>query len=211
VGAVKLKRIGALTAVALVAAASGAGAAPASCVPSGINTLRASGAARTYSRAGVLYACLGRRQTRLGSLRGSVPFPARRVALYALSPRYAAVDTLEMGVDTLASTVALIDLRSGRTLERAPATSPERAAESFSTVTEMKVNGNGVLAWIGRRSAIGDPQPVYELHILAPRRAAGVSAHSTIALVDLALSEKQLSYRFAHDGRRVVIPLPLPH
>jgi hypothetical protein len=210
VGAVKLKRIAALAAVALVATASGAGAAASSCVPSGINTLRASGAARTYSRAGVLYACLRSRATRLGSLRGSVPFPARRVARYALSPRYAGVATLDMGVDTLASTVALIDLRSGRTLERAPATSPQRAAESFSTVTEMRVNGDGVLAWIGRRSAIGDLQPVYELHIFAPHREGGVFADSTIALVDLALNEKRLSYRFAHAGKRVVIALPLP-
>jgi len=57
VGAVKGKPIAALAAVALVAAASGTGAAPSSCVPSGINTLRASAAARTYSRAGGLGAC----------------------------------------------------------------------------------------------------------------------------------------------------------
>jgi hypothetical protein len=74
----------------------------------------------------------------------------------------------------------------------------------------MRVNGDGVLAWIGRRSAIGDLQPVYELHIFAPHREGGVFAGSTIALVDLALNEKRLSYRFAHAGKRVVIALPLP-
>jgi hypothetical protein len=156
--------IAAVTAVALVALAGAADAAPASCVPSGFRTLRASGAARMYSRAGELYTCLGARRTPLGSLRGTATFPARRVALYALSSRYAATDTLDNGVDTLASTVSLIDLRAGATISTAPATTPERAAESFVTATAIAVSATGTLAWIGERSAIGAAGPVYEVH-----------------------------------------------
>ena len=153
-----------LAAVALLTLATTAAASPSSCVPSGFNTLRASGAARVYSRASELYACLGTRRTRLGSLRGTGAFPARRVALYALSSRYAATDTIDNGVDTLASTVSLIDLESGATISTAPATTPERAAESFVTASAIAVSATGALAWIGERSAIGALAPVYEVH-----------------------------------------------
>jgi hypothetical protein len=194
-------------ALALAAFASTAGAAPASCVAAGSQTLRASGPARLYSAGSKLYGCVGSRRTRLGSLRGTVPFPARRVVLYALSARYAATDTVDMGVDTLSSTVNLVDLVSGKTIATAPATTPERAAESFSTVTEMKVNDNGVLAWIGQRSAIGALKPVYELHIAGAVRVSGVIASATIPLLSLKLNDTRLSYQFADGGQRETIPL----
>jgi len=191
------QRIAAVTAVALLALAAAAGATPASCVPSGFNTLRAAGAARVYSHAGELYACLGTRRTRLGALRGTVTFPARRVALYALSSRYAATDTIDNGVDTLASSVSLIDLRSGATISSAPATTPERAAESFVTASAIAVSATGALAWIGQRSAIGAPGPIYEVHARLLAGPDRLLASSAVKPVALELHGNTLSWKTA--------------
>jgi len=187
--------------------ATGAGGASASCVPAAAKTLRASGAARIYSQRSVLHGCLGTRRTRLGPLRGTVPFPATRVTLYALSNRYAGIDTVQMGVDTFSSEVALVDLRTGAKVATAPATTPERRAESFIMVTSMAVNDTGTLAWIGRRSAIGVPQPTYELHALTAGHNVVVSA-GTIPLVALRLDEKKLSWREGSGGPGESVPLP---
>ena len=162
-----------------LALAIGARAAPASCAPSATKTLLKAGPARLYSQGTQLYGCLGSRRTRLGALRGTVPFPAKRVALYVLSSRFAGTDTANMGVDTFSSTVALFDLRSGARIATAAATTPERRAESFLTVASMVVDANGTLAWIGQRSAIGVPTPTLEVHALnaAGNRLLASGAH----------------------------------
>jgi hypothetical protein len=195
VNGVPLKRIAAAAVLALAAAASSAGASSQACVPKGFEALRASGPARVYTNGSALFGCLGTRTTRLGTLHGTTAFPARRVVLYALSARYVGIDTLDMGVDTLASTVSLVDLATGRLVASAPATSPERAAESFSTVTAMRVDSIGVLAWVGRRSSIGALKPVYELHAIANGRIGGIAAGS-VPLVLLSLNDKRLVYMF---------------
>lgn len=201
-----------LSALAVVivplALAATAGAAPASCVPAAAKTLRASGAARIYSEGSVLYGCLGARRTRLGTLRGTVPFPATRIARYTLSSRYAGIDTVQMGVDTFSSTVSLVDLRTGARIATAPATTPEPRPESFITVTSMAVNATGTLAWIGERSAIGVSSPTYELHALTAGRNVVVSA-GTIPLVALRLEAKKLSWREGSGGPHESVPLPL--
>jgi hypothetical protein len=178
-----------------LALAATAGAAPASCVPAAAKTLRASGAARIYSEGSVLYGCLGARSTRLGILRGTVPFPATRVTLYTLSSAYAGIDTAQMGVDTFSSTVSLINLRTGATLATAPGTAPERRAESFITVTAMVVDAKGTLAWIGERSAIGVPHPTYEVHTLNAARNRLLAASATIASTSLRLHGERISWR----------------
>jgi hypothetical protein len=182
-----------------LALAASAGAAPASCVPAAAKPLRSSGAAHIYSQGTVLYGCLGARRTRLGTLRGTVPFPATRIALYALSGGYAGIDTVQMGVDTFSSTVALVDLRTGATVATAPGTTPERRAESFITVTSIAVNDTGTLAWIGRRSAIGVPQPTYEVHALNAARRRLLASSATIAATSLRLRGDTISWR---DGGR---------
>ncbi len=197
------QRIAAATALTLVALASSAGAAPASCAPPASKTLRASGAARIYSVGSELFGCLGVRRTRLGALRGTVRFPARRVVLYTLNPHYAGVDTVEMGVDTLASTVTLFDLSSGTALASAPATTPERAAESFSSVTELAVNATGTLAWIGRRSAVGARSAVYELHVLTAQRETLI-ATGTGVIDSMIVKPGTLSWRFGSGPRRSI-------
>jgi hypothetical protein len=194
-----LTRIAALIVIgslALALSAALAGAAPAGCVPSGSKPLRASGPARIYSRGAMLYGCVGSRRTLLGSLQGTTPFPARRVTRYALSSGYAATDTVDMGVDTLASSVTLVDLRTGATIATAPATTPESRPESFLTVTAIAVNANGAAAWIGERSAIGQRKPVYEVHALvgADNR---LLASATAKLAALRLQGNKLSWQAA--------------
>jgi hypothetical protein len=205
VNGVPTKAIAAVAALALVLGASNAAASPQACVPKGFETLRASGPARVYTDGSALFGCLGARTTRLGMLRATTPFPARRVVLYALSARYAGVDKVDMGVDTLASTVTLFDLKTGRKVGSAPATTGPPAAESFSTVTTMRVNSVGVLAWVGRRSSIGALAPVYELRVIAKGRPGAIAAGS-VRLLLLALNDSRLRYRFS-GGRPVSVPL----
>jgi hypothetical protein len=178
-----------------LASVSGAGAAPASCVPAAAQLLRSAGSARLYTEGGVLYGCLGARHTRLGHLRGSVPFPATRIALYTLSSAYAGIDTIRMGVDTFASSVALIDLRTGATRATAPGTTPERRPESFITVASMAVTATGALAWIGQRSAIGVPAPTFEVHALSAARNRLLASASDISPRSLTLRGRTLSWQ----------------
>jgi hypothetical protein len=178
-----------------LALAATAGATSASCVPAAAKTLRSSGAARIYSEGSILYGCLGTRRTRLGPLRGTVPFPATRVALYALSSRYAGIDRVQMGVDTFKSAVLLVDLRTGNSVATAPGTTPEPRPESFITVTAMVVDAKGTLAWIGQRSAIGVPAPTHEVHALNAARDRLLASSATIAVKSLRLRGETISWR----------------
>jgi hypothetical protein len=181
--------------LAPLALAGAAGGTQASCVPAAATTLRSAGAARIYSEGSVLYGCLGARQTRLGPLRGTLPSPATRIVLYALSSGYAGVDTLDMGTDTASSTVSLVSLRTGATIAAAPATTPELRAESFATVTSMAVNATGTLAWIGERGAIGVTTPTFEVHALNAARSRLLASSATIAPKSIGLRGRKLSWR----------------
>ncbi|HEX4034774.1 MAG TPA: hypothetical protein VHX66_10050 [Solirubrobacteraceae bacterium] len=162
--------------------------------------LHVSHLAGLYSSLGVLYGCDGSRRTRLGVLRTTPLAPATRIARYALAGRFAAIDLTQMGVDNLDATVAVYDLRSGRRVASAPGTTPENRAESFISVSALAVNSQGVLAWIGRRSAVGVLEPTYELHVLR----AGMNttlATNTAKLAGLRLSATAVSWTDA-GGRR---------
>jgi len=193
-----MRAVVAAVALALLALAGGAGAAG-SCAPAGSKVLASSGGARLYGAGGNVYGCLGSRHTLLG------PGPAlshpTRIAHEVLAGRYAGVDLAQMGVDTFSSSVKLVNLRSGATLASAPATSPERRAESFIVVRAMAINANGVLAWIGTRSAVGAFQPIYELHVLSATVRTEV-ASGTIPLAKLVLSLTRLSWREGPSTRR---------
>jgi hypothetical protein len=156
--------------------------------------------ARLYSSRGVLYGCAGSRRTRLGALSGTRLAPATRIALYALAGRYAAIERAQMGVDTFDATVAVYDLASGRRVGTAPGTTPEDRAESFITVSALAVNRNGVLAWIGRRSALGVIEPTYELHVLKTGKNT-LLATSTAKLAGLRLTLTALSWTDAGGSR----------
>jgi hypothetical protein len=191
---VQPQRIAAAVVLAPLALAAGAGAAPASCVPGGAKTLVAAGSARLYSQGSQLYGCLGTRRTRLGALRGTVPFPATRIALYALGSRYAGIDKTVMGVDTFNSTVTLIDLRTGVVTATAAATTPPRRPQSFITVASMVVDSKGTLAWIGQRSAIGLPAPTFEVHALTASHNRLLASAANIAPKSLQLHGETLTW-----------------
>jgi len=166
--------------------------------------LASSGGARLYSAGGSVYGCLGSRRTLLG------PGPAlshpTRIAREVLAGRYAGVDLAQMGVDTFSSSVKLVDLGSGKTLAGGPATSPERRAESLIQVRAMAINANGVLAWIGTRSAVGAFQPIYELHVLSSTVRVEVAA-GTVPLAELQLGLTRLRWRKGPSGPHESIPL----
>ena len=112
-----------------------------------------------------------------------------RVALYALAPRYAGIDTLAMGVDTLSSQLSIVDLRSGLTVARAAATTPEKLPESFVTATALRIDAHGTLAWIGSRNAISQRTPIYEVHALTAAGSARlIASGAQIAPHSLALA-----------------------
>ena len=99
-----------------------------------------------------------------GTRRAPIASAATRVALYALSPRFAGIDSVRMGVDTFASSVSIVDLSRGATIASAPATTPENRAEAFISATALAIDRHGTLAWIGSRSAVGAfPAPIYEV------------------------------------------------
>ena len=70
----------------------------------------------------------------------------------------------------------------------------------------MAVNSNGILAWVGRRSAIGHPTADYEL-FTATRKRISERATATAPLTQLRLTNQTLSYRLGQDGKRVTIPV----
>jgi hypothetical protein len=199
------QRIAATILLAPLVLAVGARAAPASCAPSAAKTLLAAGPARLYSQGTQLYGCLGSRRTRLGALRGTVPFPATRIALYALSSRFAGIDIANMGVDTFSSTVALFDLRSGARIATAAATTPERRPESFLTVASMVVDVKGTLAWIGQRSAIGVPTPTLEVHALNAAGNRLLASGPHIAPKSLRLHGETLTWQAGGQTRSATL------
>jgi hypothetical protein len=193
----------AAVALALVILAASASAAGSGCAATGAKVLKASHAARLYSVGTTLYGCLGSRRTRLGALKGTPASPATRVARYSLASPYAGIDTFEMGVDTFSSTVSTVDLGSGKTIATAPATSPQARAESFVSVRAMALNRDGVLAWIGERSAIGVSEPTYELHLLQAEDDSTVAA-GTVPILTLALTRTRLSWTDATKSRHAI-------
>ena len=200
-----LRRIAPVALAAAIIAAP-ASAASAGCAPAGAKVLRRSALASIYARGNVLYGCAGSTRTLLGTLHGTHPSPATRVARYALAGGYAGTDTVEMGVDDFASTVRLLDLESGATLAHGPATAGPPQAESFSTVTALAIDADGILAWVGRRSAVGHPTAEYEL-FTATRTLTAEHASSTIPLTRLSLTHGTLSYRLGQNGKRVTLPI----
>jgi hypothetical protein len=195
---------------ALALAAPVASAATTGCAPAGAKVLKASGSARVYSSNGYYYGCLGTRRTRLGALAGTPSVapasPATRIARFALAAPYVALDTVQIGVDDFASSVSIIDLRSGvRLANDAAAKAPPRA-EFFITVTELALNANGVLAWVARIGAVAQAQPNYELHLLE-HRSNEIVAAGTIPIVGLALTRRRVSWSEDHAGPRHWVPL----
>jgi hypothetical protein len=193
-------------ALALAILAPAASAATPGCAPAAAKILRSSALARVYSVGTTLYGCTDAYTTKLGALKGTVAAPATRITRYLLAGRYVAFDTVEMGVDTFSSTVTLIDLENG-VLADSPATPPLPRPESFRTVTELALTGGGIVAWIGRTSAVGLPKP--DFYVRALTAGSSFGAHlSGSRPTDLRLSGHQLSWREGPGGPRTTRTIP---
>jgi hypothetical protein len=190
----------AAVALALAIFAPAASAAAPGCAPAGAKILRSSALARVYSVGTTLYGCTGAYTTKLGALKGTVLTPATRITRYLLAGRYVAFDTVQMGVDTFSSTVTLIDLENGVRAD-SPATPPLPRPESFKTVTEMALSADGIVAWIGRTSAIGLPKPYYYVRAITASSSFGVNVPGSTP-TDLRLVGHQLSWRQSPGGPR---------
>ncbi len=193
-------------ALALAILAPAASAATPGCAPAGATVLRASSLARVYVVGTTLYGCTAGYRAKLGALAGSTAAPATRITRYLLAGRYVAFDSVDMGVDTLSSTVTLIDLANGVRAD-SPATPSLPRPESFRTVKQMALDADGIVAWIGQSSAIGLPQPEYYVRALTATASFGehrAGAHPS----DLRLSGHQLSWRNTPSGPRIIKTIP---
>ena len=188
-----MRGVAAVGALALLALAGGAGAASAGCAPAGAMVLASSASAQLYRAGPNVYGCFGSRDTLLG------PGPAlshpTRIAREVLAGHFAGVDVAQMGVDTFASTVKIVNLATGATVGSAPATAPLRRAESFIQVTAMAITPAGTLAWIGSASAIGMLTPIYEVRTLHGASEHLLASGPKISPHSLVLSGTTLRWR----------------
>ena len=131
---------------------------------------------------------------------------SRRVALYALAPRYAGIDTLDDGRRHARARSGL-DRRPAqrRDARRArPRRRPSGAPSRSSPRPRCAIDAHGTLAWIGARSAIGAPTPIYEVHALtaagadAPARELG---HDRAALARARTAARSAERRRCHAQR----------
>lgn len=159
------------------------------CSPTGARTVVANREVRVYSLPGGgtglfgpprrLYACLlrGGRTTALGSSDGR-----QRVAGETLTGHMLALARELMGVDTLSSTVEVLDVASGRTLHHEAATGPVLGPESAVIVYRMEVDPHGNLAWLASQASIvGTRAKRYEVHRVNRTGATLLDAGPAIA------------------------------
>jgi hypothetical protein len=184
----------------LAMAGAGASAAGGCALPRAAVALARSGGGVLYSRGGALYGCDGGRTTKLGILENSRALGGTHIALHVLDGRYAGIDLRANGIDTLGSTVRVVDLASGRTVASASATSPENRAESFiSVASQLVIDAHGTLAWIGSRSAVGAFRPVFEVRTLGSGGERLLDSGPRIRPKTLALHGRVLTW--SDDGR----------
>jgi hypothetical protein len=199
--------IGAVAAAAVGVAGgeSGVAAAPHSCGPPGARTLADDGVARVYTmalRRGPLaparvYGCVSG-SSKIVSLGGGAH---QYVELATLGGRFAGYALRSMGVDTGASRVRVLDLRSGRVIDDSAATSPVTRPESFTAATALVVNSRGHVAWVGSKRAIGVSRPTYEVRKIDSPAETLLDAGPDIGAQSLRLRGAQLSWTHGR-GRR---------
>jgi hypothetical protein len=192
--------VGAAAAVAVaLAGGPGAAAAQRSCGPAGAQTLADNGIARIYTTAtrrrppltpARVYGCASG-STKAVSLGGG---NHQYVELPTLGGHFAGYALRSMGVDTGFTRVRVIDLRSGRVIDDAAATSPVARPESFTAVTALVVNTRGHVAWVGSKRAIGVSRPTYEVRKIDSPAEALLDMGPDIGARSLRLRGTQLSW-----------------
>jgi hypothetical protein len=87
-----------------------------------------------------------------------------QAVLLTLAGRFAGYGLRETGIDTGSSRVRVVDLKSGRVVVEAAATTPVRRPESSVNVAALVLNARGHIAWVGAKGAIVGPPTIYEVH-----------------------------------------------
>ena len=189
-----------LAAVAAIVSAAGSGATrtPGAAVPRGCPAGRVEAvdaAAVVVRRAGTLYGCLrtGGRPVALGGESCLGPGRPMRASGPRLAGAAVAFVRTVCGVDTGRSEVVAINLRSGRTLRRAPAALRSPGPEAFTAVTALVVGPRGDMAWISSTRSIARHATSTELDRVNGRGATVLDSGADVS--GLTLSERVLRWR----------------
>jgi hypothetical protein len=181
-------------------AASAAG--PRSCAAAASRTVLQDGQARVYAlgpgpsrgpeASGRLFGCLRRsgRTIGLGTLGGR-----ERAVREALSGHMVAIARQLMGVDTVSSTVEVVDLASGHTLHQEAASGPVLAPESVVIVDALVLDDRGNLAWLSSQASIVRHSVRYEVHRVNRFSAAQLDAGPSIAPGSLSRHGESVTWR----------------
>lgn len=189
---------------------SSAGAGPSgACPPAGARVIARDSVARVFQLGGAagprlggvpVYACQLRSGRRF-ALGGGAQTRVTRVSLAGAVVAYA---TTLMGVDTSQSTVTVLNLAGGSRHTVASA-SPTRRPESFTSVSALVATPRGSAAWVASSSAIGQPQPTYEVRRL--QGGADTLLDSGPAISPGSLRRSGATVTWTDAGRRRAAPL----
>jgi len=207
-----LRLAGALLVTLLAAAPAPAASAdsarrPSVCTPPGTRTLEASPRARVFTRGresfSPVFACHYRtgRRIRLGT---QDCFDSRGVELPRLAGRFVAYALVTCHrAPTSEAVVRVRDLRSGRTIARADATTPLPAgSRPLVSVTDLELKPNGSVAWIAQNSvasATGTTPERIEVRKLE-RRGRDVLLASGLGIVPASLALGGSTLYWTRDG-----------
>jgi hypothetical protein len=117
--------------------------------------------------------------------------------LLTLAGRFAGCGLRQTGIDTGSSRVRVVDLRSGRVVEDAAATTPVRRPESFTNVAALVLNARGHVAWIGSKGSIST-SPTFEVHKIDGPAAALLDSGPQIDATSLRRHGNRISWK--HGG-----------
>jgi hypothetical protein len=188
--------VGAAAIASLLASASGA--APRTCGPASAHTLARNSVARIYSpekgtplRPSHVFGCTFA-SGHVVSLGATV---RQSVGHVALGGTFAGYGLRQMGVDTSFTRVRVMDLRTGRVIVDAAATSQPMRPESFTDVTVLVLNAHGHVAWIGSMSSIGLNETTYEVRKVDGPAEALLDASSQIDPTSLHRHGRRITWK----------------
>lgn len=119
----------------------------------------------------------------------------RHVEDFVVAGDSVAFAATSMGVDTLSSSVEVLDAADDRLLRDLAAAGPSRRPESFTTVAAIVVRAAGQVGWIATVSAIGQRRARYEVHRAGSSGAALLDSGARIDPRSLRLRGERISWR----------------
>lgn len=167
------------------------------CGPPNAKTLAHNGVARVYTVRESVYGCsrASGRSYRLGSVTTCIR--SARAGPVALAGAVVAYGLETCGVDTGSAVVIVERLSTGRKLRSLPATTGQRAPESYQQVGSLVVRSDGAVAWIGTASSIVRHSRSIEVQRADRRGLAQLDSGLALAPRSLRLRGTILSWRHA--------------